>query len=172
MCAHEGRCQCSMSRTELHPVSSLAVYPSPTDPIRAALVRRGLWMNYVSIGYNVLEAVVAVAAGLVAGSVALVGFGFDSVIEVTASVAAQWRLRSDLDPHRRERVERHTARIIGWSFLALAWRSTPSSVGGGPIRSPRSRWCRSSRGKASRGCVGKRSATTAADAAPGARDAA
>ena len=109
-----------MSRTELHPVSSLAVYPSPTDPIRAALVRRGLWLNYVSIGYNVLEAVVAVAAGLVAGSVALVGFGFDSVIEVTASVAAQWRLRSDVHLHRREHVERRTARIIGWSFLALA----------------------------------------------------
>ena len=39
---------------------------------------------------------------------------------MTASGAAQWRLRSDLDLHRRERVERHTARVIGWSFLALA----------------------------------------------------
>src|SRR4029079_17647405 len=109
-----------MSYTEVPPMSSLAAYPAPGDPIRAALVRRGLQLNYFGIGYNVLEAVVAVAVGLVAGSVALVGFGFDSVIEVTASVAAQWRLRSDLDPHRRERVERHTARIIGWSFLALA----------------------------------------------------
>jgi divalent metal cation (Fe/Co/Zn/Cd) transporter len=101
-------------------VSSLAAPANPSDPIRAALVRRGLWLNYLGIGYNVLEAVVAVAAGIVAGSVALVGFGFDSVVEVTASGAAQWRLRSDLDPHRRERVERRTARIIGWSFLALA----------------------------------------------------
>jgi divalent metal cation (Fe/Co/Zn/Cd) transporter len=109
-----------MSHTELHPMSSLAAYPTPSDPVRAALVRRGLRLNYLGIGYNVLEAVVAVAAGLVAGSVALVGFGFDSVIEVTASAAAQWRLRSDVDPHRRERVERRTARIIGWSFLALA----------------------------------------------------
>ena len=83
-------------------------------------MRRGLRLNYVGIGYNALEAIVAIGAGLAAGSVALVGFGFDSVIEVTASGAAQWRLRSDLDPHRRERVERHTARIIGWSFLALA----------------------------------------------------
>jgi divalent metal cation (Fe/Co/Zn/Cd) transporter len=109
-----------MSHTEVHPMSSLIAYPTPGDPIRAALVRRGLRLNYLGIGYNVLEAVVAVAAGLVAGSVALVGFGFDSVIEVTASAAAQWRLRSDVDPHHRERVERRTARIIGWSFLALA----------------------------------------------------
>jgi len=101
-------------------VSSIAARPIPTDPFRAALVRRGLRLNYVGIGYNALEAIVAIGAGLAAGSVALVGFGFDSVIEVTASGAAQWRLRSDLDPHRRERVERHTARIIGWSFLALA----------------------------------------------------
>ena len=101
-------------------MSSIAARPIPNDPVRAALVRRGLRLNYIGIGYNVLEAFVAVGVGLVAGSVALVGFGFDSVIEVTASGAAQWRLRSDLDPHRRERVERLTARIIGWSFLALA----------------------------------------------------
>jgi divalent metal cation (Fe/Co/Zn/Cd) transporter len=56
----------------------------------------------------------------VSGSVALVGFGLDSVIEVTASGAAQWRLRADLDAARREGVERTTLRIIGWSFLALA----------------------------------------------------
>jgi divalent metal cation (Fe/Co/Zn/Cd) transporter len=109
-------------------VSSIAAHPIPNDPIRAALVRHGLRLNYIGIGYNVLEAVVAVGVGLVAGSVALVGFGFDSVIEVTASGAAQWRLRSDLDPHRRERVERLTARIIGWSFLALAIYVTLDSV--------------------------------------------
>lgn len=101
-------------------MSAIAARPTSNDPIRAALVRRGLRLNYLGIGYNVLEAFVALAAGLVAGSVALVGFGFDSVIEVTASGAAQWRLRSDLDLHRREHVERRTARIIGWSFLALA----------------------------------------------------
>ena len=104
----------------VHPVTSIAARTTPNDPVRAALVRRGLRLNYFGIGYNLLEAVVAIAAGLVAGSVALVGFGFDSVIEVTASGAAQWRLRSDLDLHHRERVERLTARIIGWSFLALA----------------------------------------------------
>lgn len=87
---------------------------------RTALVQRGLALNYLTIAYNVVEAVVAIAAGVVAGSVALLGFGLDSVIEVTASGAAQWRLRADLDMARRERAERTTLRIIGWSFLALA----------------------------------------------------
>jgi divalent metal cation (Fe/Co/Zn/Cd) transporter len=87
---------------------------------RTALVKRGLALNWLTIAYNVVEAVVALGAGIVSGSVALVGFGLDSVIEVTASGAAQWRLRADLDAARREGVERTTLRIIGWSFLALA----------------------------------------------------
>ncbi len=86
---------------------------------RAALVRRGLWLNWVTIAYNALEAVVSLVAGLLAGSVALVGFGFDSVIELTASGAAQWRLRTDLDVKRRVHVERITLRIVGWCFIAL-----------------------------------------------------
>lgn len=63
-----------------------------TEAPRAALVQRGLRLNYLTISYNVLEAVVAITAGVVSGSVALLGFGIDSVIEVTASGAAQWRL--------------------------------------------------------------------------------
>jgi divalent metal cation (Fe/Co/Zn/Cd) transporter len=93
---------------------------SPNVPDRGAFVRRGLWLNYATIAYNSLEAVVSLVAGVMAGSVALVGFGIDSVIEVTASGAAQWRLRADVDHIRRERVERVTLRVIGWSFLALA----------------------------------------------------
>jgi divalent metal cation (Fe/Co/Zn/Cd) transporter len=87
---------------------------------RSALVRRGLLLNWVTIGYNAIEALVSLVAGVVAGSVALVGFGVDSVIEVTASGAAQWRLRADLDERRRVVAERRTRRLIGWSFLALA----------------------------------------------------
>ena len=87
---------------------------------RELLVRRGLRLSYLTIGYNVVEALVSLVSGLVAGSVALVGFGIDSVIEVSASIAAQWRLRVDADHARRERVELLTRRAIGWSFLALA----------------------------------------------------
>jgi divalent metal cation (Fe/Co/Zn/Cd) transporter len=93
---------------------------SDTAAARPSLVRRGLWLNYLTLTYNTLEAIVSIAAGLAAGSVALLGFGVDSGIEVTASVAAQWRLRADLDAARRERVERVTHRLIGASFLVLA----------------------------------------------------
>jgi divalent metal cation (Fe/Co/Zn/Cd) transporter len=88
---------------------------------RATLVRRGIWLSYATIGYNSLEAIGSLIAGFLAGSVALVGFGFDSVIEVTASIAAQWRLRSDLDIPRRERAEVTTMRIVGTCFLGLAF---------------------------------------------------
>jgi divalent metal cation (Fe/Co/Zn/Cd) transporter len=77
-------------------------------------------LNYATIGYNTLEAIASLIAGLLAGSVALVGFGVDSVIELTASGAAQWRLRSDVDPVRRVRVERTSLRIIGACFVGLA----------------------------------------------------
>lgn len=111
--------------TFLHVASGPVYCSAMTDmteavSARPALVRRGLLLNYLTISYNALEAVVALAAGIAAGSVALIGFGVDSVIEVTASAAAQWRLRADLDPVRRERVEHRTVRIIGSTFLALA----------------------------------------------------
>ena len=84
-----------------------------------ALVRRGLHLSYATLAYNCLEGVIAILAGLAAGSVALVGFGADSLIEVTASLTAIWRLRSDSDPVRRERSERLSLRLIGILFLAL-----------------------------------------------------
>ena len=86
---------------------------------RAALVRRGILLSYATIGYNSLEAIGSLIAGFLAGSVALVGFGIDSVIEVTASVAAQWRLRSDVSLTHRERAEFLTHRIVGFCFIAL-----------------------------------------------------
>ncbi len=89
-------------------------------PERARLVRRGTVLNLLTLGYNVLEALVSLGAGLVAGSVALIGFGTDSGIEVTAGVAALWRLRVDRDPESRERAERRTLRLIGVLFLLLA----------------------------------------------------
>ena len=87
---------------------------------RTALVRRGLLLNAVTIGYNALEALVSLVAGVSAGSVALVGFGADSLIEVMSAIAAQWRLRLDVHVERRAHAESRTLRIIGWSFIALA----------------------------------------------------
>lgn len=87
---------------------------------RAGLVRRGLRLGYFTVGYNSLEGIIAIGAGVLAGSVALVGFGADSMIEVTAGIAALWRLGRDVDPIRRKQAERVTLRIVGICFLALA----------------------------------------------------
>jgi divalent metal cation (Fe/Co/Zn/Cd) transporter len=87
---------------------------------RPELVRRGKRLEYFTIGYNSLEGVVSIVAGLIAGSVSLVGFGLDSAIEVASGATLLWRLHNDLNPSRREQVERTTLRIVGWYFIALA----------------------------------------------------
>ena len=87
---------------------------------RDAVAERGRRLQVVTIAWNSGEFVVAVVAGLLAGSVALVGFGFDSAIEVSASGAALWRLRHDADEARREAAERRALRLIGACFLVLA----------------------------------------------------
>lgn len=87
------------------------------EPVRSAHVRRGRALEYLTIGWNVLEAFVAVGAGILAGSVALVGFGVDSVIESTSGAVLLWRLR---DGERGEGRERVALRLVGVSFLLLA----------------------------------------------------
>src|SRR5712664_3790057 len=87
---------------------------------RLAAARRGRVLQYLSIAWNSAECVVALLAGFLAGSVALVGFGLDSALEVTSSLAALWRLRWDADEERREQAERRTLRVIGACFLLLA----------------------------------------------------
>ena len=89
-------------------------------PGRARLIKRGKRLEYFTIAYNSLEGLIAIATGLIAGSIALVGFGFDSAIEVTSGAALLWRLRADADAGRRERAERITLRIVGVCFLVLA----------------------------------------------------
>lgn len=87
---------------------------------RSKLLRRGRRLEYFTVAYNSLEGLIAVVAGLIAGSIALVGFGFDSVIEVTSGAVLLWRLRADPDHARRERAEMVSLRIVGLCFLALA----------------------------------------------------
>ena len=86
---------------------------------RAALVHRGKRLQYFTIVWNSLEALVAVVSGLIAGSVSLIGFGFDSLIEVTSGAAVLWRMHLD-QPERRERAERVSLRIVGGCFIVLA----------------------------------------------------
>ena len=87
---------------------------------REVYVRRGERLEYFTIGYNILEGVTSIVAGLIARSVSLVGFGVDSLIEVTSGAALLWRLHHDLDLSRREQVERAALRTVGACFIALA----------------------------------------------------
>jgi divalent metal cation (Fe/Co/Zn/Cd) transporter len=87
---------------------------------RRQLVRRGRKLEYFTVAYNSTEGLISIIAGVVAGSVSLVGFGLDSMIEVTSGVALLWRLHHDLNESHREAVERMTLRIVAWCFIALA----------------------------------------------------
>ena len=87
---------------------------------REVYVRRGERLEYFTIGYNTLEGVTSIVAGLIARSVSLVGFGLDSLIEVTSGAAMLWRLHHDLDLSRREQAERAALRTVGACFIALA----------------------------------------------------
>jgi divalent metal cation (Fe/Co/Zn/Cd) transporter len=86
----------------------------------AHAVKLGRRLEYFTIAWNSLEALIALAAGSLAGSVALVGFGFDSLVEVTSGAALLWRLHHESDPHRRERAERAALRLVGVCFIILA----------------------------------------------------
>ena len=83
-------------------------------------VERGRRLEYFTIGYNSLEGVISIVAGLIAGSVSLVGYGLDSLIEVTSGAALVWRPHHDLNVARREQVERTALRTVGACFIALA----------------------------------------------------
>jgi cation diffusion facilitator family transporter len=91
---------------------------------RAGLLQRGVLLEAATVGWNVLEGVIAVAAGALASSVALIAFGIDSFVETTSGAVLWWRLRTELiggdDPERIERIERQARRTAGIILLALA----------------------------------------------------
>jgi divalent metal cation (Fe/Co/Zn/Cd) transporter len=83
---------------------------------RSPLLRRGLRLEYVTLGWNVVGAVVVGVAAVIARSVALAGFGLDSGIEIFASVVVVWELTAAASPDRGQRA----LRLIGIAFVALA----------------------------------------------------
>jgi divalent metal cation (Fe/Co/Zn/Cd) transporter len=91
---------------------------------RAVLSRRVRWFVAATITYNVVESVVAISAGTVASSTALIGFGLDSAIEVASAVAVAWQF-SGTDPEARERT---ALKVIAVSFFALAAYVSVESV--------------------------------------------
>ena len=92
-----------------------ATAPAPSAR-RLVLQRRIRWIVAATITYNVLEAVIALAAGRAASSSALIGFGLDSIVEVLSAAAVAWQFAGP-DPHRREKV---ALKIIAISFFGLA----------------------------------------------------
>ncbi len=92
-----------------------------SDAAAASELReRALLLEYFTIAWNLIEAVVAVGAGSIAGSIALVGFGLDSLIEVTSATALVWRFRRTGDPDKELEAERWALRIVAYTFFALA----------------------------------------------------
>ena len=96
----------------------------PPDDRRHTLQRRIKWIVTATIAYNLIEAVVAITAGTVASSAALIGFGLDSTIEVLSAAAVAWQF-TRRDP---ERWEKGTLRVIAVAFFALAAYVTATSV--------------------------------------------
>lgn len=82
---------------------------------RSPLLQRGLYLEYATLGWNVVGVVIVAAAAITARSVALAGFGLDSLIEIFASVVVVWELTGA--PHQREQ---RALRLIGIAFFALA----------------------------------------------------
>jgi divalent metal cation (Fe/Co/Zn/Cd) transporter len=87
---------------------------------RDQAVRRARWLNAATIGWNGLEGIIAVTAGLAAGSVSLVGFGFDSAIEVSAALILTWRLRQERRDGCTQDADARATRAIAISFAVLA----------------------------------------------------
>jgi len=88
---------------------------------RQTLALRGKRLEYFTIGWNSLEGLIGITAGVLAGSISLVGFGIDSLIEVTSGATLLWRMSVDADVERRERNEILSLRIVGACFLVLAF---------------------------------------------------
>jgi cation diffusion facilitator family transporter len=90
---------------------------------RHALLRRGLVLEIATLAWNVVEGVVAVAAGTLSSSVALIGFGIDSFVETASAAVVGWRLRAELrgrSPEGAQEIERKTSRIAGALLILLA----------------------------------------------------
>ncbi|MCP3977207.1 MAG: cation transporter [bacterium] len=104
-------------------MSTVELSSSPAGAAR--LQRQAIMLAWFTMAWNVIEAIVALAAGAVAGSSALIGFGLDSTIEVSSAAVVLWQFRSPFPEQR----ERHALRLIGVSFFALAaWVAISSAI--------------------------------------------
>lgn len=99
--------------------------PAPVAAARPGLLRRALRLEFLTVGWNSVEGLIAITAGLAAGSVALLGFGIDSFVESASGSVMIWRLLAernadDDDDERIEHVERLAQRLVAGSLVLLA----------------------------------------------------
>lgn len=103
---------------------------SSLTPDVRRLRRWAWWLTALTIGWNALEAVVAVVSGLLASSIALVGFGLDSLVEVSSALVIVWRLKQQGGDHEaNERAERRAVRLIAMTFVGIAAYVTYDAIG-------------------------------------------
>jgi cation diffusion facilitator family transporter len=87
-----------------------------------SLQKKALLLSYLTVGYNILEGVLSLLAGYLAGSIALVGFGLDSFVESLSAGIMIWRFRrhAELTAAEEERREKLAVKMVGWTFFGLA----------------------------------------------------
>ena len=134
-------------------------------PARRELLHRALRLEYLTVGWNLVEGAIAVTAALAAGSVALLGFGIDSFVESVSGSVLVWRLRAETAGDRAdetiERFERRAERLVGDFVLRVGGlhrlrRDHHAPQSGAPRRQPRRR--RADRRSRSGSCCGWRGA--------------
>jgi len=101
---------------QMDPASMSPTIPANVD-LRESDTRQGRRLEYFTLGWNLTEAVVGIGAGLIAGSIALVGFGVDSIIESFSGASLLWRLQSHETGEKREQL---ALKVVGISFFVLA----------------------------------------------------
>ena len=84
------------------------------------MLYRAAMLEYLTIGWNVIEGLVAVSSGAVSGSIALIGFGIDSFIETSSGAVLLWRLQAERRGRDGEQLERRALKLVGVGFLLLA----------------------------------------------------
>lgn len=106
---------------EAAPPETTSSSSSATPPLTHPLKKRALLLEYFTVGYNVIEGVLSILAGYLAGSPALIGFGLDSAVESLSGGVLIWRLRvhGTVSQDEEERIEKKAVTFVGYSFFIL-----------------------------------------------------
>jgi divalent metal cation (Fe/Co/Zn/Cd) transporter len=116
-------CGCEDEHSVCHSSAVTKPGSEKLSPSRKDLLTQGLRLEYFTVGWNIIEGLVSVAAALAAGSVALLGFGIDSFVETTSGLVLIWRLRAERharDPEEIERLDQRAHKLVALSLFLLA----------------------------------------------------